>query len=58
MARVWTCLEIRVIIVAQPAKKRMMCQHWMRVVARRALMRDGHKLLPLPVKGSTLECIA
>ena len=50
--------ETRVIIVAHPVKKRRMCQHLKRAVARRALIRDDQNPLPFPVKGSTPECIA
>ena len=53
-----TYSEIRVTIVAHPLKKRRMCQHLKRAVARRALIRDDQNPLPLPVKGSTPECIA
>ena len=35
-----------------------MCQHLKRAVARRALIREDPNPLPLPVKGSTPECIA
>lgn len=51
-------MEIKVIIVAHPLKKRRMCQHRKRAVARTALMRDDQNPLPLPVKGSMPECIA
>ena len=58
MARGWTYWEIRVTIAPQPLKKRRMCQHLKRAVARRALIRDDQNPLPLPVKGSMPECIA
>jgi len=41
-----------------PVKKRRMCQHRKRAVARTALTRDDQNPLPLPVKGSMPECIA
>jgi len=50
--------ETRATIAAHPVKKRRMCQHLKRAVARRALIRDDQNPLPLPVKGSTPECIA
>jgi hypothetical protein len=56
--RGWTNLETKVTIVPHPVKKRRMCQHRKRAVARRALIREDQKPLPLPVKGSTPECIA
>ena len=46
------------IIAPHAVKKRRMCQHRKRAVARRALIRDDQNPLPLPVKGSTPECIA
>jgi hypothetical protein len=47
-----------VTIVPHKVKKRRMCQHLKRAVARRAFIRDDQKPLPLPVKGSIPECIA
>ena len=45
-------------IAAHALKKRRMCQHRKRAVASKALIRDDQNPLPLPVNGSTPECIA
>jgi len=48
-----------VTIAPHPLKKRRMCQHLKRTVARNALIRDTQNPLSLPVKGCTPgECIA